>query len=242
MRDGTGSSNSKFFDSYHQMTLDVGMISWFPGANKLYLSGMVGSLENNAVFESADFFSLMWFNKIQMADFQNPLVLVKQFADYTGSRYFYTNELAKFMKKPLPLVEEMLYNVSYEGFIRIDSDTKIVHVQQRTYDFLKQHAGLMDYDMISFKSDILPPNPNAVIDLKSGDMKVLGVKEISISNSRNVSFQPDKQEVTVKKGRDMDLDGTIVAGLMSFTGSNHKFIYDDFKLDMGNVDEIRLKV
>ena len=177
------------------MALDVKMLSWSPGDSLLYLSGMLGSMENDAVFESADFFSLQWFNEIMLADKKNPLLLVKQCADHFNSRFYYSSDLANFMEKPLNLVEEMILNVSYLGFVRYNTETNLIEVLQRTYDFLQQHAGLMDYDIIKFNSFSEPPNPNAIISLDNGKMKFFGVKEISLSNSRSVKFIPDRHEV-----------------------------------------------
>ncbi len=242
MRDGTGASRSKFFDSFHQLTLDVEMLTWFPGDTLLYLSGMVGSLENIAVFESADYFSLEWFNEIQLADLKNPLVLVKQCADYYHSRFYYSSDLSKFMKRPLHFVEEMLLNVSYLGFVRFDPKTKMVQVQQKTYDFLKQHAGNLDYDIIKFSSNILPPNPNGVINLRTGTMQVYGVPNVELSKSRSVRVHPDKEVLTIYRGRDMYFDGTVEAGLLSFEGSDFIFNYEDFQLHLNTVDIINLKV
>ncbi len=242
MRDGTGSSNSRFFDSFHQLTLDVEMLKWSPGDSLLYLSGMFGSLENIAAFVSADFFSLQWFNEIQMADLKNPLVLVKQCADLYQSRFFFSSDLSEFMKRPLHLVEEMLFNVSYQGFVRYDPKTKMVQVLQRTYDFLQQHSGNMDYDIIKFNSNILPPNPNGVINLRTGSMKVYGVPSVELSHSRSVQFHPTGEEISIDRGRDMTFDGKVEAGLLSFEGSDFIFNYEDFQLHLNTVDVIRLKV
>jgi len=242
MRDGTGSSNSRFFDSYHQLVLDVEMLSWYPGDSLLYLSGMVGSLENIAVFQSADYFSMQWFSEIQLADLKNPLVLVKQCADYYQSRFYFSSDLSEHMKQPLHFVEEMLLNVSYLGFVRFDSKTKTVEVLQRTYDFLEQHAGLMDYDIIRFNSNILPPNPNGIVNLRTGRMQVLGVPAVDLSSSRSVKFHPTDQMIYIDRGRDMTFDGTVEAGLAKFEGSDFMLNYEDYQLHLNTVDKINLKV
>ena len=242
MRDGTGSSNSKFFDSFHQLTLNVEMLTWYTGDSLLYLSGMVGTLENIAEFESADFFSQDWFNEIQLADMRNPLVPVKQCADYYQARFYFSSDLAAFMNRPIHFVEEMLLNVSYLGFVRFDTETKVVQVLQRTYDFLQQHAGNLDYDIIKFSSNILPPKPNGVINLRTGSMQVFGVPRVELSESRSVSFNPADQLVNVDRGRNMAFDGTVTAGMMTIEGSDFILNYDDYQLHLNTVDLIRLKV
>ncbi|MBT3244662.1 MAG: hypothetical protein HN352_16050 [Bacteroidetes bacterium] len=242
MRDGLGLSNSRFFNTYHNLDLDVEMIVWHPGDSIMVLSGMVGSLENQANFESADYFSIQRFNEILLADKLNPLFGVKNCAEYYNSRVFTSGELAEFMNRPHHLVEEMLLNVSFLGFVRFDSQTGMIEVNQRTYDFLDKHAELQDYDIIRFQSDIPPPTPNGYLYIPSGRLKINGVKYIDLSTARSVRAYPSGNQISVYKNRTIKFDGFVQAGLLSFTGQDFRLEYAPFRIYMNHIDQIKLKV
>lgn len=242
MRDGQGLSESRFFDTYHQLDLDADMITWNPSDSILILSGMIGSLNSKASFESADYYSIERFNEIQVADLVNPLVAVKQCFTKFNSRFFTAGDLSEFMKRPHNLVVEMLLNISFYGFVRYDSNTDLVEVNQRCFDFLAKHAELQDFDIIEFLSDTEPKVPNAQIDIKTGLLRVDGVKKIDFSLERNVTAYPSGNYVLIGKNRGIQFDGNLQSGLVGFSGTGFELIYDDFELNMKHIDKIRIQV
>ena len=242
VRDGQGLSNSRYFDSYHQLDFDVELIRWYQGDSLVSMSGMVGSIENRASFESADYFSFEWFNKILLMDKSHPLSMVKQCADFMRSNIYTVDDLSRFMGQPIHLVQEMCLNLSFQGFIRFNSESGIIEVRGKSYDFLKKHAGLQDYDLLRFESVHQPPEANAILNLNNLHLKVFWVSGIELSRSRNVRIIPDGQTVTVLKGRDLLFDGTVIGGLLRFKGTHFKFHYDPFQIQMDSIDNIRIQV
>ncbi|MCD6332640.1 MAG: hypothetical protein J7L89_05150, partial [Bacteroidales bacterium] len=73
IRNGKGLSESRYFDTYHQLDLDVEMIQWHRGDSLMVMRGMIGSIENRASFESADYFSIDRFNEILLMDKNHPV-------------------------------------------------------------------------------------------------------------------------------------------------------------------------
>lgn len=242
IRDGRGLSNSRFFNNYHNLDLDVEMIIWNPEDSIMTLSGIFGSLNNIADFESADYYSIERFNNIQVADHTNPLILIKQCADYYNSRYFTTGDLSVFMNRPHHLVVEMLLNVSFLGFVRYNSDSDLVEVTQRTFDFLAKHAELQDYDIIRFKSEMQPPMPNGYLNLLSGSLEINGVSKINLSLERNVTAFPANHSVVIQKDLNIRFDGFLKCGFAEFTGTGFNLIYDNFEIKMEHIESIYLKV
>ncbi|MCX6226742.1 MAG: hypothetical protein NTV01_18675 [Bacteroidia bacterium] len=206
------------------------------------MTGLPGSIENRSSFESADFFTIDRYNEILIADIKHPVAAVKQCADYYYSRNYTLADLAKFMKKPQPSVEEMLLRLSFLGFVRYNSETMLVDVQERAYDFLKKNAGNQDYDVIKFESVHLPPEPNAILNLVDNHLKVYWVKSIVISQSRNVSISPANEAIEILKGRDILFDGEVQGGLIRFFGRQFHFNYDDFTIRLDKVDVLRMQV
>jgi len=242
MRDGRGLSNSRFFNNYHNLDLDVEMIVWNPDDSIMVLSGMFGSLQNRADFESADYYSIERFNEIQVADRINPLIRIKQCADHYNSRYFTIGDLSEFMNRPHHLIVEMLLNVSFLGFVRYDMDSDMVEVTQRTFDFLAKHAELQDYDIIQFRSDMKPPKPNAYLNLISGNLKIDGVSKVNLSTERNVTAFPANYSINIQKNLNIQFDGFLQGGLVGFTGTGFSLNYDEFKINIEHIESIRIKV
>jgi len=242
IRDGRGLSNSRFLNNYHNLDLDTEMIVWNPEDSIMILSGTFGSLENIANFESEDYYSIDRFNKIQIADLTNPLISIKQCSDYFSSRYFTVGDLSEFMKKPHHLVVEMLLNVSFMGFVRYDVNSDMVEVKQRTFDFLRKHAELQDYDIIRFKSERQAPKPNAYLNLISGNLRIMGVSEINLSTERNVTVIPSDHSIDIRKDLDMSFDGVLQSGLVEFRGTGFDLNYRKFEIQMKHIKSIRIKV
>lgn len=242
IRDGQGLSPSRYFNTYHDFDIDVPVIRWKQGDTVVTMSGMLGSAENRAAFESADFFNMERYNEILMADKKHPVSAVKQAADRMNSRTYTLSDLAGIMKKPEHLVEEMLLRLSFLGFVRYNSETRIVEVQERTYDFLAKNSGKQDYDVIRFESVHAPPAVNAVLNLTNHKLTVYWVKEIELSNARNVRFYPRDQKVEILRGRDMMFNGVVDAGSIRFTGEDFHFLYNDFAIGSDSLSKINIRV
>lgn len=242
IRDGQGLSPSRFLNTYHDYDVNVELIRWKTGDTFMTMTGLPGSIENRTSFESADFFNLDRYNEILFADKKHPVAAVKQCADYYYSRTFNLNELAKFMDKPDHLVEEMLLRLSFLGFVRYNSETRIVEVQERAYDFLKKNAGLQDYDVIRFESVRQPPEVNAILNLLDNHLKVYAISSVELSQTRKVTIFPKDATIEILKGRDLLFDGEIQSGLIRFFGKQFQFGYDDFAIRLGKVDRFKIQV
>ena len=103
-------------------------------------------------------------------------------------------------------------------------------------------AGKKDYDVIGFNSSLAGNQTTAKINLLNFDLKITGVKQIFLSDSQAVNIFPLGQTITVKKNRDFTFAGIINAGRFQFFGKEFSFEYDKFKLNLTNVDSLRIKV
>lgn len=242
IRDGEGLSPSRFLNSYHGYDLNVEWIRWHPGDSLMTMTGLPGSIENRASFESSGFFNIDRYNEILVADKVHPVSAIKQCADYYYSRNFTLADLSKFMAKPQHLVEEMLLRLSFLGFVRYNSETQLVEVQERAYDFLKKNAGQQDYDVIRFESVHVPPQVNAILNLRDNHLKVFWVKSIEISQMRKVTIFPANGTIEILKDQDICFDGEIQAGLLRFYGTKFRFNYDDFTINLDRVGQLKIKV
>ena len=242
IRDGEGISPSRYLNSYHGYDMNVDWIRWHPGDSVMTLTGLPGSSENKASFESSEFFNIDRYNEILVADKVHPVTAVKQCADYYYSRNFTLEDLSKFMNKPQHLVEEMLLRLSFLGFVRYNSETRLVEVEERAYDFLKKNAGQQDYDVIRFQSSHQQPDANGILNLNNNRLTVSWVKSVTLSEVRNVVIYPENERVVILKGRDMLFDGQIQGGLIRFYGTTFRFNYQDFAIRLDNVGQMKIQV
>lgn len=240
IRDGQGLANSPYFNTYHNLTMNFESLTWNVDDPKMDFRMMKGSSNTKATFESTSFFSEWQYNKMQLMDEFNPVVSVKKFVDFYGFDTFTASELADFMRKDINMVRRMLVNLTFAGLIEYDFELDKVTVKQRMYDYLSSHAKKIDYDVIDLVSET-EGTENASMNLLNFDLEIFGVSEIQLSDSQNVVIYPENERLLVKENLDFEFDGKLNAGLFIFTGKDYTFEYDNFKINLNNVDSLRLK-
>ena len=235
-------SQSPYFNSYHNVDMNFEQFTWQIGNPIVYFTMMRGSSIGNANFESANFFSLRKFNKIQGIDAINPLYSLKSFSQYFHSEEFTAPEFASYMKKAIYQVRHLLMRLSLMGFIYYNIITDEVKIKQRLYNYLDAREVKIDYDIIDFVSTTNAPLENAFLNLATFDLTINGIPRIFVSNSQNVIIIPENEKIILKRNRNFQFDGVVIAGLFTFYGNNLFFNYEDFKINLQNIDSLHIKV
>ncbi len=241
IRNNKGLTRAPYIDTYHQVLMDVNLISWDINVPKFDFTVTGGSTQHKAKFKSLDFFKIGDYLDIQKMDMQNPLSVIRTYAHKNGSDVFYDVDFANFLRVSIPQAKRYLLNVCYLGFIDYDSESGVVTVMPRLYNYLKASVGDRDYDVISFNSDVKGGN-NAELSLLNYFMKIHGVPQIFLSDSQNVMIFPRNQEIVLKKNRNFDFDGKVRAGMFLFAGSHFAFLYDLFKIKMPDIAYMKMQV
>ena len=200
-----------------------------------------GAGESIALFESANYFREDRFLKLQGMRTEHPLYTIKKFAESKGRKVIYTKELAEYMHLPESEVRNMLLNLSGDGYIAFDIDDDKAVIKDRLYYYLNADVGKTDYDVIQFES-VTQSKPNATINLLNFDLNLNGVSQIFLSDSQHVYIVPRNQEVSVKKNRNFDFAGRVHAARFDFYGKDFDFDYLNFKINLNNIDSLRMKV
>lgn len=238
---GDGQSNTPAFDSYHNVFMFFDALYWKVDDPLMDLKMLTGKSESRMVLESADFYRESRFIRIQALSDISPLATIKQFAEKQGSKIIYPDELAKYMRFSVSDVRIMLINLAQFGFVSYDAEADKAFVKDRLYFYLRARSSKTDYDVIQFES-VISAKPNASINLLNFDINMRGVSRIALSDSQNVFIYPKEQEVTLKKDRDFTFSGRVHAGRFDFYGKGFAFDYHNFKIDLHNVDSLRMKV
>ncbi len=242
IRNGEGSSKTPYFDSYHQLDMDFEMLQWKVDDATMKFKAIAGAVESNALFESSDYFREERYIEIQGMDDESPLLVLRKLADNTGREEFSAREVSQWYKIEITQVRHILRRLSSKGFILFDEETEQVVLKPRLRKYLLAINGRADYDVIQFFSGVSGDENNAELSLLNWDLRMHGVQKIFLSDSQNVVIYPKNQELVVHKNRDFDFAGRIVAGRFEFFGKKFDFLYDKFKLNLDNVDSLRLRV
>ena len=120
------------------------------------------------------------------------------------------------------------------------------------FTYINAASGLGDYDVIAFNSIITRGEyntshkylVNAALNIKTKDLNILGIHDIQLSKARDVYLYPTDGLLVVKKNRDFIFNGQIYAGRgrLNLFGKNFFFHYDEFKVDLNEIDSVQLSV
>lgn len=240
-RDGHGIALSPFFDSYHDIDMDVEAVYWKIDEKTIEMKTLLGGSATTANFESSTFYRELRFMKIQGMDESNPLVRLRNFSDKNKTLSFSGTDFTAYMKSTADQINPMLLKLSTMGFIEYDVDKNWVTIKDRLFLYCNARIGKADYDIIEFNSDI-KGKPNAVLNLLNWDLKLNGVEQIALSDSQNVRIYPTDQELTLQKDRNFKFAGRVIAGRFEFFGKEFSFEYNNFKINLTNTDSLRIKV
>lgn len=242
IRTTDGISKSPFLNSFHKVDMFFEELAWKIDDPKIDLRMLVGNSQEDAMFESANYFRTDRYDRIQGIDQVNPLIAMRDFVRKNGDvKDFSGQEYARHIKFALKDVAPGLIRLSIMGFITYDVEDDEVHVTEKLFDYIAARAAKIDYDVIQFPS-VVRASANASINLLNYDMTIFGVKQIFMSDSQNVVVYPLEQKITLKKNRDFTFAGVVHAGRFDFFGKEFSFNYDKFVIDLKNVDSLRLMV
>ncbi len=201
---------------------------------------------NKAEFMSANYFSQNRFMKLQGRDARHPLILIKMFAREYDTDEFYASSFASYIRKPSHLVRQLLMRLAFEGFLNYNSVTQEVKIKQRLYDYIEKSRGRLDYDVISIKSETESTLNNAFLNLENMDLVISGVDSVNLSTARDLVIYPETSKLLLKEGGNFDFDGRIRVGTgigsFEYYGNNFSFKYDSFKIDMDNIDYMKVRL
>lgn len=242
IRKEEGITKTPFFNSYHDIDMYFEELTWNIEEPTILMGMLLGNSQGEADFESSDFYKEFRFEKLQMGGPVNPLVQIQDFVKHNkNAREFEGRELAKFMKLTFEQVQPMIVRLSAAGFLLYDIDDDWVIVKQKLFDYVMARAGKKDYDVLNFHS-FLPGQSNASFNLLTYDLTINGVKSILLSDSQSVFIYPKEQTVVLKRNRNFEFDGLVNAGLFEYFGKEFYFQYDSFKVNLTNVDSMRIRV
>ena len=244
IRDQQGTARTPYFDSYHKLDMYFEALYWRMDEPKIELKNIKGSAQSSALFESSSFFRADRFERLQGMDDVNPLYRIREYVmkQNAGGREFDPVSLSRHMHLSPDQVKPLLMILSNAGFLTYNVELDKVVVKDRLFDYIRNSEKKRDYDVIQFNSTVGGNETNASLNLLNYDLRIDGVERIFLSDSQVVNIFPKGQTVLVKKNRNFDFAGVVNAGRFQFFGKEFDFDYTLFKINLKNVDSLRIKV
>ena len=236
-RGNRGSDRNPFFNSLHQINVDVENIDWYLEKDSIVF-GQTGvgfaKKKKTVAFESFKYFEEDDYIRLQNISSTNPISTIKVYADEEGELLNARN-LAKKMnpKFEVSSIQSLLYDLVAKGFVNYDSDKELVFVKDKIFHYADASQGKVDYDFLKIlsKSD----STNAVMSLKDYTIKATGVSSIQFSKAQKVAVKPFRGKVTLKRNRNLDFDGRVFAGFGLFEGKDFSYDYNKNHIELDSV-------
>ncbi|MCU0320085.1 MAG: hypothetical protein MUE88_08405, partial [Flavobacteriales bacterium] len=231
-----GLSKAPFYNTYHQMDMYFEVLTWKQGDPVVQMGNLPGSTLTRASFESFSYFKEKRYMALLGIDAVHPLVRLNDFSKQNEG-HFYAQEFAVFSRMQKEEVIPLLIDMANKGYLDYDPETEWVDVRPRLRQHILNSAGKQDYDVLQFNSNV-DDGVNATLNLLNYDLAMKGVARIQMSDSQDVRIFPAQKEVIIKKGRDFTFGGQVQAGKLTFHGKEYYFHYDNFTVDLLNVDSV----
>lgn len=234
-----GVGRSPFFDTYHKMDITAESVAWDVTTDKIEFKPLTGSTnQSSASFESQNFFNSSTMSRLQGVNDENPLYTIWNIfrsVDYQPVSY---EMMVRAFNHPPEDVKALLIQFAADGFVEYDVNNNMISYRHKIAQYLNNDVGKKDYDNIVLESK----NHYATLDLTNNELDVSGCEFFVLSDAQIVNVYPANEHVTVKKDRDMEFAGRIVAGLFDFVSHKCQFNYDQFTVQMDDIDSLIMYV
>jgi hypothetical protein len=233
---------SPWYDSWHQIEIYCESLTWKLNEPRINFEMMKGpNQEGRAVFESANYFSMQRYEKLQGIDEMNPLYILRKFSEKYKTRNFTLDQIVTYFQRPTEQVEAQLLTLSYKGFLIYDPDDKTGRIKDKLFNYVLARDQKTDYDVIFFNSTVTAKS-NGVLSLDSFDLVIQGVPKVFLSDSQQVYIYPSREQVILKKDGDFLFSGKVEAGLFDYYTRMSSFEYNKFKLNLPYIDSMAVYV
>lgn len=235
-------SETPYIDSYHQIEMRFELLNWRIDDPLMELGSYEWSADKDATFESFDYFKEFKFDRLMGTGDWHPLSEIKRCAKQLDTNVLTSMDIARCLRMPPTSVEPMLLELSVQGFVSFDEETKICIISPKLEHQVLSKSEMKDYDVLSIQSiaDASTNFQNATLNLLNNELTIKGVDRIILSDSHNVQIFPDDRTIKMRKNRDFDFNGLISSGKVEFYGNDFQFLYDEFKIYMPTIDSIQL--
>lgn len=157
-RGKSGVSMAPFSDSYHALDWYVPKVKWKRNSSDLSLTyGIeIGQEQRIARFESKNYYDGRLYDRLQGLEQVHPLAAIWNYCYKYDMYVIDEGKAATALGKTIEQSKPLLLDLAGYGFLSYDTESKIVRVNPKMENFIKARSGKIDYDNLSFVSDMRP--------------------------------------------------------------------------------------
>jgi len=239
-RDDQGVSRTPYTNSFHQIEMSSEVLNWKTDEPIIELTNLKDGARNTAYFSSIDFFKEEIFEVIGGFGVDNPLYRIQKMVIEYGSMDLSVKELSYYLNMSDADTRNLIVRFTSMGFLTFNFNQNQFTVKQKLIDFVRSMRRQIDYDVLNIQSKI-DGAPNGKINLLNYDLTINGIPGIIVSDSQKVVLLPENGTIVMHKNRSFDFKGQVKAGRFDFFGKEFAFDYQNFKIDLVNVDSMQMK-
>lgn len=231
--------NGPFNDTYHKISIFSEAMLWNLDENKIRFHKFLSQYQDSrAYFKSMSFYNELDWDRLQGIDKYNPLTLVNDYLKRYDTDVVDLQLFAMFLKRNVEQVISMVMYLVEQGYMTYDMQNKVAYPTRTLYEVIGARNGESDYDVIRIESYTTDNRPNMVLDLSNNDLTVNGVRNVVVSNAKNVAIVPYDNSIVVKKNLDFEFSGKMMAGMFEFHTHSSRFDYSDFVIELPTIDSL----
>ncbi len=238
-RGDRGSNRNPFFNSLTQMTIDARRLDWDMNTGEIIVNekkANLGHTNKRATFESAHYFDVQDYRRLQSAASVHPLAVLKSVADREKSRIVAASQYAQAINPRFDVssINSLLYDLVEKGYILYNKDRREIEVLHKVFHYCQASQQQADFDILRVRSKSDHTNAKLLLDEKK--IEVSDVRLVEFSDRQKVAAQPRDQQLSIGANRSLSFDGKLFAGLATFQGKDFNFEYDPFVIHLDSVD------
>ncbi|MBD1398532.1 hypothetical protein H9Q13_15275 [Pontibacter sp. JH31] len=231
-------SKTPFYDSYHKFEIAAERLAWELESPFVNFSILNTKTLIPVQLESAHYYSNIRYQQLVGVASFHPLQVLVSHAAKAKTSQFYAADVAKASRINESAIREAALNLAREGYLEYDGQSHFISLKPKAWHYVGSAQKLSDYDHIIIKS-VVPSGRNATLNLSNNRLTVRGVDRVAFNNdSSTVYALPDSNVVHLLDNRNMEFGGRIYAGRLNFRGSQFKFNYQEFMIDMQKLDTV----
>ncbi|MBB6612974.1 hypothetical protein H7F15_18175 [Pontibacter sp. Tf4] len=233
-------SRTPFYDTYHQMEIVAERVYWDLNTPDINFSVLNTKTIIPVQLESTNYYSNNRFQQMVGVATFHPLQMLVAYASKSKKSEFYAADVSKFNNINEQAIRQAAHNLSREGYIDFDNSTGYIALKRKAWLYVGASKKMMDYDHLVIRS-VVPSGRNATLNMNNNKLEVRGVNKIAFNiDTASVYIIPDSSIVRILDNRNIEFGGQVFASRLAFKGSQFKFNYDEFMIDMQQLDTIAI--
>ncbi|MFT2009242.1 hypothetical protein ACMA1I_11250 [Pontibacter sp. 13R65] len=225
-------SNTPFLDNYHQMEILAERLHWNLATSDIDFLTVSNKMLVPVRLESASYFSNSQYQQLVGVATFHPLKPLIAYATKANTNEFNVSDVAKYTKLPEEGFRDAGLRLAQLGFIDYDAPSGHIRLKQKAWHYVGASQHKHDYDHLVIKS-FVPSGRNATLNLETNRLEVRGVRKVFFtSDTTSIYIIPDSSTITILSNRDMEFSGEVHANQLAFKGTEFKFDYNEFSIDL----------